>query len=337
MLDSEAGWSTIVGHEWAVELMIGALARGRLAHAYLLIGPRHIGKTVLARTFAQALNCLEGNSSPCLACRACQLIARDGHPDVRLIRPTLSRSGRTETLRIEQVRDLQKELALSPYEGCYRVAIFTSFEKASVGAANALLKTLEEPPDRVVLILTAESVDQLLPTIVSRCQVLTLRPLPLEKVEAALLLQWGAGEEQARQLAHFSGGRLGLAVRLLSNPQLLEQRREKLDDLEALLQEDRSARFKYVERMHRRGAALVRETLELWLGWWRDVMLTAGCQQIPVVNIDRLGGIRDAAARYDLEAASAVVRALQTALWRLDHNANIRLTVEVLMLTMPIG
>lgn len=331
-------WPGIMGHEWAVDLLSGALANDRLAHAYLLSGPAFIGKTTLARVFAQALNCGAGDSEPCLACRSCQLIANDGHPDVRLIEPVLSSSGRTETLRIDQVRGLQRELALFPYEGRYRVAIMTRFQQASPGAANALLKTLEEPPERVVLVLTADSGRPLLPTIVSRCQPLALRPLPLEKVESALLLHWHATEGQANQLAHLSGGRLGLAVRLLTDSHLLDRRGERLDAMEALLGEDRAARFRYVEGLTRtKQGTMVREVLELWSGWWRDVMLTAvwKMRSAPITNVDRKDQIQAAANRYGIESARAVVRSIQETLGQLDHNANTRLALEVLMLSLP--
>lgn len=336
---SDARWPAVVGHEWAIDILVGALARCRLAHAYLLTGPAHIGKTTLARAFAQALLC---GPEPCLECRACQLIAKDGHPDVRLIEPALSGSGRTETLRIEQIRSLQRELALSPYEGRWRVAILSRFHQASLGAANALLKTLEEPPERVMIVLTADSADLLLPTIVSRCQCLSLRPVPPERVEAALLLRWNAAEDQARQLAHLSGGRLGLAVRLLSSPRLLDQRREWLDGLEGLLHQDRTARFSYAERLSRlKKGTVVQDVLELWLGWWRDVMLIAGSAADPsavsavITNVDRADRIRMAAQRYGLDGAAAAVQAIRQTLWQLEHNANTRLAVEVLMLGLP--
>ncbi len=263
---------------------------GRLAHAYLLSGPAYIGKTTLARAFAQTLNCEVGGPSPCMTCRPCQLIARDRHPDVRLIRPQPSSSGRTETLRIEQVRNLQQELALSPYEGRYQVAILTRFHKASLGAANALLKTLEEPPERVMILLTADLADSLLPTIVSRCQSLVMRPSPLEQVASALVQRWEAPESQAHLLAHLSGGRLGMAVRLLSDSSILAQRQEQLDALESLLEEDRTGRFLYAEKMTRKNAEMtLGDTLELWLGWWRDVMLVAGAPHAPlsITNVDR--------------------------------------------------
>jgi DNA polymerase-3 subunit delta' len=346
MFNAGSGWNTVFGHEWAIELLSGAFANGKLAHAYLLTGPANIGKTILARTFAQVLNCQEidpanGNSgkdlSPCQVCRPCQLIARDAHPDVRLIEPELSTSGRTETLRIEQVRTLQKELALAPYEGRYRVAILTRFEKASSGAANALLKTLEEPPDRVVLILTADSADTLLPTIVSRCQPLALRPLTVEKVEAALLFQWNATEKQAHELACLTNGRLGLAVKLLSEPEHFKWRQQKLDLLEELLQLDRTRRFQHADKLaSHREIETLSETLELWQSWWRDVVLMAASQTgtPSITNINRIDRIRAASAEYGLATATQAMRAIQRTLWQLDRNANTRLALEVLMLDL---
>jgi DNA polymerase-3 subunit delta' len=332
-------WPDVFGHEWAIDLLTGALSHDRLSHAYLLTGPAHIGKTTLARALAQTLNCESGGLAPCGACRSCQLVAKDRHPDVRLIKPELASSGRKETLRIDQVRGLQKALALAPYEARYQVAILARFHRASLGAANALLKTLEEPPERVIIILTADLVDPLLPTIVSRCQSLSLRPLPLDRVESALLERWGAEKGRAHQLAHLSGGRLGLAVRLLSDPHLLSQRQEGLDALESLLHQDRTGRFLYADGMTRkkRGTAVV-DTLELWLGWWRDVMLIAGGEEdapFLITNVDRIDRITEVAKGCGLETACAAVRSIQRTIWQLDRNANTRLALEVLMLNLP--
>lgn len=332
-------WPAVFGHGWAIDLLTGALAKDRLSHAYLLTGPAHVGKTTLARAFAQTLNCEAGGLAPCGACRSCRLIGDDRHPDVRLVEPELSSSGRKETLRIDQVRGLQKALALAPYEAHYQVAILTRFHRASLGAANALLKTLEEPPARVIIILTADLVEPLLPTIVSRCQLLSLRPLPLEEVESALLHRWEAAPDRARHLAHLSGGRLGLAVRLLSDPRLLSLRQEGLDALESLLHEDRTGRFLYAEGMTRkkRGTAIT-DTLELWLGWWRDVALVAGGEQdapFPITNVDRIDQITRVAHQCGLETACAAVRSIQRTIWQLDRNANTRLAIEVLMLNLP--
>ena len=135
---------------------------------------------------------------------------------------------------MDQVREVQHSLSLKPYQSKFRVAIFLRFQEANDNAANALLKTLEEAPAHAVLILTADSPEQLLPTIVSRCEILRLRPLPVAAIEADLL-ERGIEPERARLLAHISGGRPGYARRLVDDTSLLEKREERLNDLQTLL------------------------------------------------------------------------------------------------------
>ena len=142
----------LVGHAWAMELLLSGLATGRVSHATLIAGPPNIGKTTLARTFAQALVCTGAASRPCRECSACRRVVSGNHPDVRILESD------NQPIKIEQVRDLQRELALAPYEGRWRVAILTAFERATPEAANALLKTLEEPPAPAILMLTATQV-----------------------------------------------------------------------------------------------------------------------------------------------------------------------------------
>ncbi|HRO91740.1 MAG TPA: DNA polymerase III subunit delta', partial [Promineifilum sp.] len=184
------GWRTIVGHDWAVRLIANAILHDRVGHAYLITGPEQIGKMTLARTFAQALNCTaESGLRPCGACRACQLIQADKHPDVRVILPEVSERG-AMSIKIEQMRRLQQDLSLSTYEANYKVAILKRFDTANLNAANAFLKTLEEPPSNVVLILTATDSDTLLPTINSRCRTIGLRPMPADLIEETLMTRY---------------------------------------------------------------------------------------------------------------------------------------------------
>jgi DNA polymerase-3 subunit delta' len=236
-------------------------------------------------------------------------------------------------VRIDQIRDLQHELALSPVEGRYRVAILSRFETANANAANALLKTLEEPPERVILILTASEADVLLPTIVSRCQVLSLRPLSLEDMRAALLAR-GLSAEHADHLAHLSGGRLGWALRAVGDGELLARRNHHLDELRRLLDASRTARFNHAEDLARDGATL-REALDVWLSWWRDLLLVTTNARIPLTNVDRADELHSLASAFTSAQAQQAVVALRDATWHLDRNANPRLLTEVLLLDLP--
>jgi len=317
----------VVGHKWAVDLLNRALASGRVGHAYLLTGPPQIGKKSLALNFAQALNCLD-EERPCGQCLACRKIAHGSHPDVQLI------EGEGGSLKIDQMRTLQHEAALSPLEGRWKVYIIRQMEQATAEAANCLLKTLEEPPAHVILLLTASQADALLPTIVSRCQVLNLRPLANETVQRALQGRWGVDAERARLLARLSGGRLGWAVAASQNDTILARREKHLNEMMKLMGQGRVERLGYAQQLSRNPEAAP-ELLHLWLSWWRDLLLAASDSSAGIINIDREDALRAQAQRYSLGQVRDFVEALRAAAWRLEHNANTRLTLEVLTLSLP--
>lgn len=320
----------IVGHDWAVHLLQRAVEEGELSHAYLFTGPEGVGKGTLARALASALFC-EGQPRPCGACRACRLVAAGHHPDFLWVAPATERGH----LSIEQIRELQRLLSLTPNLARHRVAVLDHFEQATLAAANAFLKTLEEPPEYAVLILLAPDADSLLPTIVSRCQVIALRPLPAHRVEEALVARWGVEPERARLLAHLCGGRLGWAVRAATDPTLLQRREQRLEELLALTMAPLTDRFRYAAELAR-DLEEARETLDLWIGWWRDVLLVSsgagrGNGEPVLANLDRRAQLEEFAARFSPDQAAARIRAIRTALDRLQRNANPVLTLEVLL------
>jgi DNA polymerase-3 subunit delta' len=317
----------VVGHEWAVELLERSLANGRMAHAYLLLGLPQIGKTTLALNFAQALNCLD-EGKPCGQCRSCRKIAHGNHPDVQVIEAT------NGTIKIDQMRAMQREVVLSPHEGSWKVYVICQMERATTEAANCLLKTLEEPPDQVILMLTASDMDQLLPTVISRCQVLNLRPPSAPLVQKTLEENWEVDPERARLLARLSGGRLGWAVRVSENEAILRKRERRLDEMAELMGQGRVERLRYAQRLSQRSDDL-RKVLDLWLSWWRDLLLIKGGSSTEVTNVDREATLRSQARGYSLIQVRDFIESLRAAVWQLEHNANTRLTLEVLMLGLP--
>jgi DNA polymerase-3 subunit delta' len=318
----------VIGHDWAINLLLNGLARGRVPHAILIVGPPNIGKTTVAFTFAQALNCTGGPPVPCGECVSCRKVVSGNHPDVRIL------DAPDQTLKIGEVRELQRELSLSPHEGHWRVAVLADFERATIEAANALLKTLEEPPAQVALVLTATEADVLLPTIVSRCQVLSLRSLPRPSVKEALISHWAAHPTQAELLAHLSDGRLGWAVQALADEALLARRNEHLDNLASLISKGRVERLAYAADLSR-DPARVREVLALWLGWWHDILLLASDSQVAITNIDRVTMLRQQAGQVTIRQAQRMVAQVRSTIKNLDQNVNVRLALEVLLLSLP--
>jgi DNA polymerase-3 subunit delta' len=321
----------LLGHEWAVDMLTQHISREAVRHAYLLTGPPGLGRRTLALRFAQALNCTQPTApgQPCGDCRDCRQIASMQHPDLSIVQAE-SEGG---TLKVDQIREVRRALTLKPYQAKYRVALFLRFQEASEGAANALLKTLEEAPGYAILILTADNPEQLLPTIISRCELLRLRPLQADAIETHLLSH-GAGSEQAHLIAHIVNGRPGYAMQLLKDQTALDLRAERLDDLEQLLSSTRVQKFNYAEKLAK-DKETMRQTLLVWLSFWRDVLLRVSGANASIANIDRNEAITSLAKRLDLGRARRVVYDLELALDRLERNVNARLLAEVLLLDLP--
>lgn len=315
----------LVGHDAALKQMTGALRSGRGAQSTLLVGPPSVGKTTAALRLAQAYLCEAPDDRPCGACRGCRMTASGAHPDLCLL---------DAPLKIAAVRELQRRLALAPMEGAWHVAILPEIETASHGAANSLLKTLEEPPSGAILLLTASDPSALLPTVRSRCRIVRFRALDARTAQAALVRLWDAAEADAELLARLSAGRIGWAVRALADPALLEARTDWLTRLEGVLAEGPAARQAHADGWGRKTEALV-EGLQSWRGWWRDVLLLQHGLEDRIVNLDRVGALRAAAGRYSPEASVRALRAVDGALGQLARSANAPLATAILLFEMP--
>ena len=322
----------MIGHQWAINLLKVQVANNASRHAYLFTGPKGVGRRTMAIRFAQAINCANTPSpgEPCFECRSCTLIERMQHPDLAIVQSECE--GRT--LKVGQIRELQHEVSLTPFESRYRVAILLRFEEASISAANALLKTLEEPPPQVKIVLTAESSERLLPTIVSRCEVLRLRPLAVNDTSLGLSSKMKIPNEQSKLLAHISGGRPGYALRLQNEPELLNKRNKWLDDLQRMIPSSRVERFTFAENLAKDKDTLV-EILQVWLSFWRDMLIISMDASIELTNQDREEEIKQLADNISVYQTRNFVSRLEQSYDLINHNVNTRLVTEVLLLDLP--
>jgi len=326
----------IFGHDWAVKLLKIHAAGEKLRHAYLFVGPEGVGRRTLALHFARALNCQKAAEPGefCGQCRDCRGIQKLQHPDLSLVMPE---EGHQDIL-IDQVRALQHTLALAPYSSAYRVALLPDFQHVTIQAQNALLKTLEEPPEKVILLLTVNDVESLLPTIVSRCEVIRLRPASLTDTQDYLQSTRGLSEDQARLIAHLSGGRIGAAIRMVEGPRVLDSRRETIDALLNLLPARLYERFKHADDLsnpYEQAREKAAGVLPIWLSFWRDVFIRSSGSTLPLVNLGLQGEVERIASQINPQAARSLVIAHEAAMEQLERNANVRLLLEALMLRWP--
>jgi len=248
------------------------------AHAYLITGPAHVGKHTLARELAAALNCQAApEERPCHACASCRMTLREAHPDFTVVERTEERR-----LRVEDVRDARGSVDWRPYQGRFKVYLFPEADDwGNVDASSsALLKTIEEPPPQVVIVLTATSVETMPITVVSRCRSVPLQPVAPPALSTGLQELYGAPPETARRLAALSNGRPGWAIDALSTPELVARREEEISQVVALSEGPLGARLLLAGEACRGGnflesRALCLRVLEDMTAWWRDLLIVS--------------------------------------------------------------
>ena len=318
-------FTAIIGHERQKDVLRRALSSDRLAHAYLFAGPEGIGKRLMALALTQALFCAHGTG--CGACVACRKFAHGNHPDLHLLEPD------GNSIKIEQVRSIQRDLALRPLEASRKVCLIEAADTMTVGAANALLKTLEEPRGDTLLVLLTSQPQRLLETIRSRCQLLLFARQPLALISTRLQQELGVSDSEAHILAALSEGSFSKAFG--KDRQLyLEERRTLLKTLTALSAGSILPILEFAERLAGDKATLP-EVLEIFQAFYRDVLLTLNDRaSTELVNLDLAEKVQRVAGREDVPAVLAKLDALGRARRQLERNLNPQLVMEVLLLRL---
>lgn len=357
MVDLPKGWATF-GHNGPSRLLLNTFKAGRLSHAYLIAGPEQSGRRTLALDIARAVNCqpapdLFGAApeKPCGECSQCVRISRGIHSDVRVIDPQTpvrkdkdgaeakdGADARHKLIRLEHIFDLQHDASLRPFEGSSRFFVIDGAELMSNEAVGSLLKTLEEPAPNVVIVLVAIAPGALPQTIVSRCQLIELRPVATELIEQELTARYKTPPEQARTLARLARGRPGWAIAALSDPTALDRQTQAVQRIVAALTGDLESRFQYARQLsdsfwRKRDDVLLE--MDIWLDWWRDIALTRNGLERFVTYIDWLPTLAALGRQLDGDAIARGIETVTGTKSALEANATPRLALDVMMLDLP--
>jgi DNA polymerase III subunit delta' len=316
----------LYGHEKQIAILKGVMAGNRIAHAYLFYGMEGIGKRTAAFVFARALNC-EGETPPCEACPSCRKARRQNHPDII----TIAAEG--QFIKIGAVKELQEQMKFRPREGRRRVFIMTEADRMNAAAANALLKSLEEPSAGNILLLTTSRPHALPMTILSRCQHLRFTPLPRGEVARYLTEKESLDPEAASVLAASSGGSIGKALEM-KRDDWLTVRNGILEKLSADDPADPLKRLAFAGRFGTEREEIL-EGLEILRTCYRDAMVFRETQDAGrLIFQDRAAVVRSVAGRLSGRNLLHNLTVVEAAMGAIDQNANKTLTLETMVIKL---
>lgn len=325
-----AAFSEIIGHEQIIGHLQNAIRTGKISHAYILDGEEGAGKSLLARAFAQTLQCEQKKVDACGECRSCRQAAGENQPDIIRVSHEKPNSIGVDEIREQLCQDMQ----IRPYSSPYKIYLVDEAEKMTVQAQNALLKTIEEPPSYGVILLLTTNSDGFLPTILSRCVTLKLRPVSDAQVRSYLMEQLQIPDYQADVCAAFARGNIGKAKRLAQSEHFGELKDHAIhlvrhmEDMEIYEITDAVRRVSDYK-------ADISDYLDLLVLWYRDVLLFKATRQVDtLVFAEEINYISAQASKSSYEGLERIIEALDKAKVRLKANVNFELTMELLLLTI---
>ena len=323
-------FSDIVGHEKIKEHLQNAIRLGKISHAYILDGEEGMGKRMLASAFAKALQCEKGGGLPCGRCRSCLQAESGNHPDIIYVTHEKPASVGVNDIRA----GLCDDILIRPYAGPWKIYIVDEAEKMTVQAQNALLKTIEEPPAYGIILLLSTNSELFLPTVLSRCVTLKLRPVGGVLVKRYLMENEKVPDYQAETIAAFSGGNIGRAKRLTQSGDFLQLKDEVIALLSGIDWIDAADISDAVAEMAQK-RAFIDDYLDVMTLWFRDVLLFKATRDADgLIFQDRLNDITKRAEKSSYEGLQNIMEALGKAQDRLKANVNFEITMELLLLTI---
>lgn len=325
-----AKFTDIIGQEQLKEHLQNAISMNKVSHAYIINGERSSGKEFIAKVFAAALQCEKGGTEPCGECHSCKQALSGNQPDIIFVS-----HDKPNTIGVEDIRgQINNDIAIKPYSSPRKVYIMNEGEKMTVQAQNALLKTLEEPPEYAVILILTANVDSLLPTILSRCVVLNMKPVSDDKVKKYLMEELAVPDYKANICVAFARGNIGKAKMLATSEEFEKVKEEAVTLVKYINDMEISEIVKAIKKISEYKFD-VTDYLDILSVWYRDVLLFKATKDAnSLIFKDELQYIRKVADRSTYEGIETIVKALQQAKRRLEANVNFDLTMELLLLTI---
>lgn len=323
-------FADIVGQEMIKEHLQGALANQKTSHAYIIQGEKSSGKEFIANLFAMALQCEKQGIDPCGECISCKQSLSKNHPDI--IRVTHEKPN---TISVDDIRrQVNGDIAIKPYKGPKKIYIINEAEKMNIAAQNALLKTLEEPPEYGVILLLTTNIEAFLQTIVSRCIVLTMKPVRDSLIQEYLMKEFHVPDYKASMCAAFARGNVGKAKMLASSEDFDNIREEAITLLKYIDEMEIHEITKAIKKMAEYKLE-INDYLDILAIWYRDALLFKATKDVNhLIFKDEIQYIKKTAAKSTYEGIENIIKALDNAKKRLSANVNFDLTMELLLLTI---
>lgn len=325
-----AKFMDIVGQEQLKEHLQNAIAMNKVSHAYIINGERNAGKEFIARVFAMALQCEKKEAEPCGECHSCKQALSNNQPDIIYISHE-----KPNTIGVEDIRaQINNDIVIKPYSSPRKIYIVNEGEKMTPQAQNALLKTLEEPPEYAVIVILTTNVEALLPTVLSRCVVLNMKPVSDALVKKYLMEQLGVPDYKANICVAFARGNIGKAKLLASSEEFEKVKDEAISLVKNINDMEIHEIVKAIKKISEYKFD-VNDYLDILMAWYRDVLFFKATKDVnSLVFKEEIQQIMRVSDRSTYEGIETIVNALQSAKKRLEANVNFDLTMELLLLAI---
>ena len=324
------GFKDVVGHRDIIQYIQDAVQQNKVSHAYILNGQRGSGKKMLAELFAMTLQCESNKSDPCGECRSCIQANNGNQPDIITVKHEKPASISVDDIRTQ----VNGDIMIKPYSSPYKVYIIPDADLLTVQAQNALLKTIEEPPEYAVIFLLTENADSLLPTIRSRCVMLKLRNIKDKLVKKYLMEQLQVPDYQAELCAAFAQGNIGRAMLLAKSEHFNEIKEEAIQLLKYINEMELHEIVSAIKEINKYKLE-VADYLDIITIWYRDVLLYKATADVDgLVFSDQLKYIKERASKSSYEGIENILEAIEKAKSRIKANVNFDLLMELLLLAI---